>query len=166
MRLTETIRESVINAVLQDTPDIGREIKEAAAKALLGHAVASLPPKLRAVWDDPDLRGYLSTANYYNHCFIGVSVPQGCKLTKEQLDAYHEAAAKYDDLKRERYAMKNKLYGALKGFTTTKAAIAAMPELEKYFPTEAQATKNLPAVDGVIADLTKMGWPKDKKGVK
>ena len=37
----------------------------------------------------------------------------------------------------------------------------AFPEFEKYLPSEAQPTKNLPALANVVADLSKLGWPKN-----
>jgi hypothetical protein len=38
-----------------------------------------------------------------------------------------------------------------------------LPEFEKYFPAEdAPISKNLPALANMVADLTKLGWPKGK----
>jgi hypothetical protein len=114
------------------------------------------------VWDDVNLRDCLAKTQQYNGKYLGAYIPVGAKLTPEDIAAYDRARDMSNEEQKERTALSRKLFYTLKAFSTVKAAVKVLPELEKYFPTEAKPTKNLPAVDGVITGLTKLGWPKDK----
>jgi hypothetical protein len=78
-------------------------------------------------------------------------------VTDEQIK---EIVAPYKKEEDERSAMKHKLTHAFEGIRTLKAALKTFPEFKKYMPTEAEPTKNLPALANVMADLSKLGWPK------
>jgi hypothetical protein len=54
------------------------------------------------------------------------------------------------------------LENALKGIRTRKQFVEAFPELEKYAPSEHKSGSMLPAIANVVADLSKLGWPKNK----
>ncbi len=70
-------------------------------------------------------------------------------------------AKPYEDEDEAISAARCKLQGAIEGCTTRKALMTRLPEFEKYYPAEeAPMSKNLPALANVIADLSKLGWPK------
>ena len=63
--------------------------------------------------------------------------------------------------RQHRESLKEKISGVIAGCTTVKTAKARLPEFAKYLPEEVEKTQNLPAIANLVADLTKLGWPKD-----
>lgn len=154
MKLTKLHKEAIVRAIMQDTPALPREkwaqeIKEAIVKAM--------SPEVRKLYKTKP--GALRHANveYTNpHRLWGDEVPVG-DVTKEQIKAIVDPYVKQD---RERSDMGKKLQYAFEGINTLKQAESTFPEFKKYYPSEAQPTKNLPALANVVADLSKLGWPK------
>lgn len=70
----------------------------------------------------------------------------------------------WEDAAKERQATLLKVENAIKGCRTRAQVLKMFPEFEKYLPSEAftpaSASAQLPALANVIADLTKLGWPK------
>jgi hypothetical protein len=77
-------------------------------------------------------------------------------VLEKALAPYETEDNKYRDAKLN-------LQNAIMACTTLKALETTFPEFKKYFPTETQPTKNLPALANVVADLSKLGWPKGEK---
>ena len=69
----------------------------------------------------------------------------------------------YKDANDQRSSVGKRIEGIIEGCSTLKQLKTLLPEFEKYMPSEAEPTKNLPAVANVVADLTKLGWPKGGK---
>ena len=69
----------------------------------------------------------------------------------------------YRDAEKARGDLYQKLKGVIEACTTLKKLKELLPEFEAYFPTEAEPTKNLPAVANLVTDMMQMGWPKDKR---
>jgi hypothetical protein len=63
---------------------------------------------------------------------------------------------------RNRKELKQKIEAAANACTTLKSLKDMLPEFEKYMPAdEPAACRTLPAVQNVVADFVKAGWPKN-----
>jgi hypothetical protein len=63
MRLTKTIREAFVRAAMADVPQEDYQAK--IHKLIQDDAIAQLPPKVKAIAKDKDLRHFLTTATHY-----------------------------------------------------------------------------------------------------
>lgn len=162
MKLTNSMRDAFIRAVMDDVPsvDYTEQIRSAAMKA----AIEAMPPKIQAAYKDPTSRDYITTHWFYGD--IGAQLPG---LRKEDLikAAVASLVAKKDAQDAARSDLKKKLKGVAYSVTTRKALADALPEFEKYLPAdEAAASRALPVVANVVSEFVKAGWPKDKKPAK
>jgi len=162
MKLNKTHREAFVRAVMADVPtvDYDQLIRDVALKA----AVDQLPPDVRKVWDNPDLRAYVNTRYIYAVGFKGVAIPaqggdefeftEAAKAELKDLDAKQSAQETHLD------ELEAKLRAAIYSCSTRKQLAELLPEMEKYLPPEGSATRNLPAVANLVSDLMQAGWPK------
>jgi len=168
MRLTNTLRDAFIRAVLDDTPcaDYQGQIE----KALEAAALRAMPPKLRAIAVDKNLNEWLPISSVFGGT-VGktVFVPGSGKLRDEfrrvvqrdpevlKLVEAHAAS------KAARDRLRSRLHAVAYSASTRKALADALPEFAHYLPAdEAKALRTLPVVANVVADFVKAGWPKDK----
>ena len=160
MNLTKLHKQAIVRAIMQDTPAPDRrkwaeEIKAAIVKAM--------SPEVRKLYKTkPGALRHASVAYTSEFRTWGHDVPVG-DVTKEQIE---EITAPYEKQAKERQDMERKLNAAFEGIRTLKQAETTFPEFKKYYPTEAQPTKNLPALANVVADLSKLGWPKSAVSTK
>lgn len=170
--LTKTMREQIVRSILADIPfDDG---VQAARDAALDAALALLPPKVRAVWDDPDIRGYIATRVIYTHgSGIGVNTPVNedtyywgsdgrdsrmVRLFGEAgATAFEQAAMEVQKRREERDAVTNRLTAAVASVRTVKAFREAYPDLAKYAPAEVEKVANLPATTDLMDTLKAAG---------
>lgn len=178
MRMTETIRDAFVGAILADTPRVeyGEQMQKVAQEYLLNAA----PPAVVRLFKNPDTRHYFHqhavrwTDDYseYNttSCFVVPNEGHSnyFRITDpETVKKLSELGAAERQQNRERRELKGKLEATIKGFTTVKSARDAMPELAKYLPDPTiKVDRTVPAVTGLITDLVKAGWPDKKKGGK
>jgi hypothetical protein len=154
MRLTKLHKQAIVRAIMQDTPEPDRikwaeEIKAAVIKAM--------SPEVRKLYKTKPSALRHANVEYTNpHRMWGDEMPVG-DVTKDQIKAI---VAPYDKQVKERREMESKLTAAFEGINTLKQAMTTFPEFKKYYPTEMEPTKNLPALANVMTDLTKLGWPK------
>lgn len=160
MRLTNYMRDAFVSAAMDDVP---AEDFEGQAQALLVKAAVScLPPKIRAIYDDPDTRDFLCHTQLpygFNYTYVpGLgALPAG---TQEKYAGLKEKQKEQDARHRE---LTGQLHGVAYSARTRKALAALLPEFEKYLPADdSAACKTLPAIANVTADFAKAGWPKDK----
>lgn len=166
MRLTNTLRDAFVRAAMQDVPSV--DYQEQMQKLITDDAVAQLPPKVRAIYQDPNLRHFVNTT--YAYRYGSVSIPcssDGYKPT----DATSAAYKKLDEAKDAQSARRNELERKLKSCalacSTRKALADMLPEFEKYLPAdEAAACRTLPVVANVVSDFVRAGWPKGAKSQK
>lgn len=159
MKLTRPDRDAFVLAVMNDVPMI--DYQEKIKKEVAAADYQMMPPLIRRVQDDPNLRGFLKRQRaWINHralhavCDID-NVPKLAEKLKA-LNNLEEAQSV------SRNELSLKVSAMIAGCTTLKMAKERLPEFEKYLPAERgeTGTTNLLTIN-VIADLTKMGWPKD-----
>jgi hypothetical protein len=154
MKFNKYTKQSIVRAIIQDIPPID---KEARANAIKEAIVEAMSPEVRKLFKSnpkalrTDQVMYASPLRNW-----GYDVVVG-DVTKEQINAI---TAPYEKQEEERNGAERKLEAAFSGINTLKQALATFPEFKKYYPTEAEPTKNLPALANVMADLSKLGWPK------
>lgn len=171
MKLTNTIRNAFINSVMNDVPNYN-DLLDAVRKLVVDDIVSRLPKKIRAVYDDKDLRHWLKT-DYNSFGSVSLNYPSpevrsSCDkpmLTPEVQEKVNALEIEIKEKRRLHRELQSKIKSAAYGCTTRKQLAELLPEFEKYLPAdEAKAVKqNLPAVANLVADFTKAGWPKSKK---
>ena len=164
MKLTNYHREAFILSVMNDVPSV--EYQDLYKAAVLADAVGQLPPKVRAVWDNKDLRHYLRVYTIYPVTGAGgVTVPgmdSNVELTEEGEKTCQNLANLYKAQHLHRCELERKLTSIAKSCSTRKSLATALPEFEKYLPAETETTRNLPVIANVVTDFIKAGWPKGK----
>ena len=156
MKLTKLDKQAIVKAIMADVPSIDKKKRRNDMQAAI---VKAMSPEARKLYKNcPDaLRTRYFGDVMYDGCSWGSrdltvgDVPE--KVTNELCKVYTE-----EDEKRQRtyYQLK----GAVDACTTLKQLNDRLPEFKKYFPTEAKPVANLPALANVVADLSKLGWPK------
>lgn len=151
MRLTNSIKDAIIAAVMQDTPEAFTydQYFDAALKI----AVDKMPDKVRAVWDDKNLRSFVHT-KHYNGIYLPIL---DNSISIQKID---ELCEKYKTSERERRELRSHVRKVVYQFSTDKQMRELIPELDKYIPKQAAKVAQLPASNNLIADLVKAGWPK------
>lgn len=166
MRLNKYHKDAFVEAVLQDLP--ATDYDEIAQKLVRDAIVKHMPAKVRAVYDDKDVRHWLrnewtqmpgSLQNFY--CVADSNLGEVPGELKERL-------LELSRLNREQISKKTafgqKIRAAIDSCRTRKQALELLPEFEKYLPKDTTGTGvlNLPAINNLVAELVQAGWPKDK----
>ena len=164
MKLTKYDREAFVRAVLDDTP---QEDFDAKARAIVHAAAASrLPPKVKAVYDDSETRGFLQVSRYLAMpgSLNNVYTYDAFEWTDELRKKLDELAAKKSVQRATIRALSSKLTAVIGACSTLNQAKERLPEFVKYLPAERDGTgaTNLPAVANLVTDLVAAGWPKEK----
>lgn len=151
MNLTKLIKEAIVRSIMNDVP---REDEVTAKKKIQEALVKAMSPEARKLYktNPRALRdGRVSSYEYgFDYSF---DVVVGDAALEPILKPYKDAR----DARRE---ARNKLVGAIEGCRTLKQLEKALPEFKKYYPKENATSTNLPALANVVADLSKLGWPK------
>lgn len=154
MNLDEYTKQSIVTAIMNDLPPTNTEARALAIKEAI---VKAMSPEVRKMYKTKPEALRISSVPYADPMRTWSGETVVGDVTKKQID---EITAPYKKAEDERADMKRKLTHAFEGIRTLKAALKAFPEFKKYMPTEAEPTKNLPALANVMADLSKLGWPK------
>lgn len=156
MKLTKYQKEAIVRAIMNDVPKPDRAQRHATVQAAV---VKAMTPECRKVYNRTPAAlatqhtGY-TTYNECNYSTQTIVVGDAPRVNVNAiLKVYEDEDAAYEKARRQ-------LKAAVEGCSTLKQLETALPEFKKYFPTEQQPTKNLPALANVVADLTKLGWPK------
>ena len=147
MRLDKHQKEAFVRAVMDSIPypddaTLEREMQAAVVKAM--------SPAVRKVFKTNPKA--LVREHIYDVAERGVLY---LTVGDVEVDAI---ITKWRDAKKARNAARDRLRGAVAGIHTLNRLKAALPEMEKYMPTEVEQTPNLPALSGIVADLVKLGW--------
>lgn len=168
LRLTRDMRSAFVAAVMADVPEIDYEerIRAAVNKA---HA-AALPEPIKKLLQDIALAPFVKvehvTINRNDGLPFGACVSFSMPApSHEWLDEVAVAAAEphikgWQEQEQRQRELRNKLQAVADVCSTTTKLAEAFPEFARYLPqTEAEGTRNLPALANVVAEFTKAGWP-------
>ena len=173
MKLTKYMREAFVRAAMNDVPSV--DYDEQIRKEVMRASVAALPESVRAVWLDEATFKYVKTIY---RTFAGqmfevpgiegarwTNVPAQPVLLAADKSLIVDLAAKHQAQIDQRQSLHDTLSAAAASATTRKALATLLPEFEKYLPAdEPAACKTLPAITNIMAEFSKAGWPKGKKG--
>lgn len=161
MKLANNIRSAFVIAVMNDVPQV--DYREQAQKLLIADAVAQLPPKIRAIYNDQSLRHFVQRKQEYAlHQYIHVPGPEYAR-SEAVAARLAELLQLHDDQDAKRAELRNQIRAIADTSSTRKQLVDKLPEFEKYLPVdERAAARSLPLVANVVADFVKAGWPKDK----
>lgn len=156
MKLTKQVKEAIVRAIMLDVPKPNKANRHQIVQAAITKAMS---PECRKVFTrTPEVlvEKFTGETLYDDTSWSTRYVRLGDAAEKVLDEAIHKF--KQED---EAYVKaRNNLQFAIMACTTLKQLAATFPEFEKYMPTEQQPTKNLPALANVVADLSKLGWPK------
>lgn len=169
MKLTKSHRQAFVKAVMQDVPTVNYE--DELHKFARQCAINYLPPQLQAMALDKDLSLYFNHDTvWFDHHRTGIGA---IRVIASRSNNFHFKAedgkvadsimAKAQQQRIDREALKERIEGVIASCTTLKTAKERLPEFVKYLPEEMEKSTTLPAIANIVADLTKLGWPKDKQ---
>jgi len=157
MKIDKYTKQAIVRAIMADVPPIDKAKRRTDLQAAI---VKAMSPEVRKVYNKfpKALRTHyfgstISTGYGSTDLIVG-------DVDNKTLDALIKP---YVDEDTARHETECRLKGVVESCTTLKQLNDRLPEFKKYFPTEQQPSKNLPAIANVVADLTKLGWPKDGK---
>ena len=158
MRLNKWDKQAIVRAILADVPKIDKRKRKEELQATI---VKAMSPEARKLYKNcPEaLRTYhmgslIDDGNWNSREIIIGDVKEA--VITELKKPYEEEDKKYS-------AVACSLKCAIEACTSLKQLNDRLPEFKKYFPTEEKPVANLPALANVVADLSKLGWPKGGK---
>ena len=159
MRLDKYAKQAIVKAIMADVPKPDKVKRRDDLQAAI---LKAMSPAVRKVFKE--CPGALKTAYFNDLLYDGMRwSTREIVIGDVSEDKLKELTAPYIDEDEAIRNAKAKLEGAIEGCTTRKALMTRLPEFEKYYPAEnAPMSKNLPALANVMADLSKLGWPKGK----
>ena len=154
-RINKWDKQAIVRAIMADVPKIDKKKRKEKMQADI---VKAMSPEARKLYKNcPEaLRTYhmgslLDDGNWMSREIISGDVKE--EVLNELKKPYEAEDKKFREVE---YQLK----GAIEACTTIKQLNDRLPEFKKYFPTVEKPTANLPALANVVADLSKLGWPK------
>ena len=155
MKLSKMTKEAIVRAIWNEVPEVDHKARKVAIQAAL---VELFTPEVKALYKTQP--GALKV-EYCNCLGYSGSYEDRCvtvaDLTEEQINSVLDP---YTEEDAARTRAKDKLKELVMGCSSRKQLVNLLPECEKYLPAEASTDRSLPVVANVIADMTKLGWPK------
>lgn len=168
--LTKKDKERIIRSILADIP-IENDGSNIRARAL-DIAVSRLPERVRALWDDDGLRGYVHTENFYLRGYGSVSIPCDDSWQYNEMDELAFGAEgllelsrmvdDYQAAKDKRDILCDKITVEIGVVRTDKQFRERFPDLVKYLP-EIMKTKNPLATTDLMDTLKAAGFDSEAK---
>lgn len=155
MKLTSYDRQAFVRAVMNDVPKI---TKEDVLPKLQAELLKAMSPEARKLYRKSP-KALLSDYDHY------LTTERECvRYVVGDAQNVREILQPYKDAVEARNEIESRLQATIKAGSTLKQAKERLPEFEKYLPTERGTTgvAGLPAISNLVADLTKLGWPKDE----
>ena len=153
MKLTKYEKEAIVRSIMQDVPTKPDTVLKAEIQAAFVAGMSA--PVLKLYKTHPKalkteiVSSWDSVLSYRTDFIVGdakvAEIMEPFKAQKKERDDAH-----------------NKLSAAVNGCNTLAQLKKLLPEFISYFPSETEPTKNLPAVANMVADLSKLGWPKSQ----
>ena len=171
-RLTNNMREAFVAAVMADVPtiDYEQQIRDVVNKAY----AAALPAPIKKVLADPECAAFvlevsvtlrhtegLPTGKYVS---FRLHAPNHDWLKNIAVNAAKPLLVQWCAQEDRLLALRQSLATAAYATNTTTQLAEAFPEFAKYLPqTEAEGTRNLPALANIVTKFVEAGWPKGKR---
>lgn len=159
MRLTHDIRRAFVAAVMADVPKA--DYDERILRVATDIAVAALPIKVRAIWKDPETRGYVAAPDAYindEH----MCLPGYCKELQAPIEAaIRDLVSARDAQTKTRCKLKNDLTRAAFTANTDKTLRELLPEFANYIPDTAVKPLDHPVpvpLVGIADEFRAAGW--------
>jgi len=151
MLLTNYHKQAIVDSVRNDMPDLKADVRRRAQLALF----AAMSPEVYGLHINfpTALRKQCMYSLGYEHIIVG-------NLEEEQANKIAQPFV--DELTVHDNAI-TAVIKAIEHCSTRKQFVDAFPEFEKYAPYEAAPGRNLPAISNMVANLTKLGWPKQQQ---
>jgi hypothetical protein len=162
MRVSKWDKQAIVKSIMADVPMPDKTKRRAEVQA---EVVKLMSPECRKVYKiTPDalVTLHLGDVIYDGHRWDHRSVVAG-NVTESQVQ---QLVKKYKDEDQKFYAVRDQLKATVDSCSTVKQLNDRLPEFKKYFPTIEKPVANLPATANLVADLTKLGWPKGAKQSK
>lgn len=168
MRLTNTIRQAFVAAVMNDVPSVDHdEIAQGAVRdyvqGLFREQFPGIDFETAKPWMETKyvyMPGTLMNVHVYSPWNIYAEIVKVAPSLKPRLEELakgkHEQAAKLESLR-------EKLTGIAAACSTTEKLAKALPEFAKYLPAEPTKSENLPALANVVTEFMQAGWPKERQ---
>lgn len=161
MRLTNDIRNMIVNSIMADIPVIAHE--DAMRKRAMEIAVSLLPADVLAIYKGPN-KHWIKTDTTYVCCVVynlpGLSDYESRKARDAAIEAdeaWNAAHKAHDEQRDNLKALRASLRANLAGCSTRKQFIERFPELAKYAPQDAATVANLPATNELVQRLQSAG---------
>jgi hypothetical protein len=156
MKLNKYQKQAIVKAIMADTPKPDMTKRRAAIQA---GVVKLMSPAVRRVYNTTPKALQTHYVGYL--CYDGTN-QNDRDIVKGDADEKDISAiiAPYEAEDEARREAEGNLRGVVEACSTLKQLKERLPEFIKYFPTEQAPTSNLPALANVVADLSRLGWPK------
>jgi hypothetical protein len=155
-RITKWDKQAIVKAIMADVPAVDKRKRHDALQEAI---VKAMSPEARKLYKNcPEA---LRTRHF------GDLIYDGCNWNSRDLTVgdvsekvTNELCKAYKDEDEKRQRTYYQLKSAIESCTTIRQLNDRLPEFKKYFPTVEKPVANLPALANVVADLSKLGWPK------
>lgn len=155
MRITKYEKQAIVRAIWQDVPTPNKVQRRTDLQAAL---VKAMSPEARKLFNRTP--SALRTHNFGEIIYTGSYISRELIVGDVDKETIAKLVKQYETEDEAHYAAKRKLDGIVEGCSTLAQLKKLLPEFTSYFPSETAPTKNLPAVANMVAELSKLGWPK------
>lgn len=158
MKIDKYQKQAIVKAIMADVPAPDKDKRRADIQAQIAKLMS---PAVRKV--------YKTIPSALRVQYAGDVIYNGSRESRDVIvgdvpsKAVEEILQPYMAEDHARWKAQGDLEGVINGCSTLKMLKDRLPEFIKYFPTEEAPTANLPALANVVAELSKLGWPKGLK---
>jgi len=159
MKLNKFQKQAIVRSIMADVPKVDRAKRRATIQA---EVVKLMSPAVRKIYNTAPFalrKQHVGDLIYDGVNWDARDVIAG-DVAEKDIKVICEPYKAEDDA---RYKAERSLTGVVEACSTLKQLKDRLPEFTKYYPTEGVSTANLPALANVVADLSKLGWPKGAK---
>lgn len=155
-RINKWDKQAIVKAIMDDVPAPDRKKRRDELQAAI---VKVMSPEARKL--------YKSCPSALRTYHVGDVTYDGCNWATRDVIVGDVKEVVINELK-EKYLVEDRAFnearyalkGAIEACNTYKQLMTRLPEFEKYYPKPDAKGTNLPALANVVADLSKLGWPK------
>ena len=154
MKLTKYTKQAIVSRILNDVPKPDDNTLKADIQAAM---VKAMTPGMRKLYKTKPTALKIERISGYD---VGASWAFDVIVADVRDMDVREVLKPFKAAHEERKRVREQLRFAIETCTTLKQLNERLPEFSRYYPTAEKPTANLPALANVVADLSKLGWPK------